>query len=277
MKISIVQYTPTFGDKEDNFRRLRALGDAIDADLIIFPELCTTGYFFQSKEETLALAEEIGGETTRFFADIAARRGAMVIAGFIEKSVEFSLPKSDAARVYNAALIVQPDAEPLSYRKTHLFYKERFCFDDGNTGFFVTPHYRLDAKIGTMICYDWRFPESARALALKGADIIACPSNLITNVWHIAMPARALENKVFVATPNRAGEETRTLESGESESVRFTGRSALYGYNGETLAQAAESGDEVLTVEINPEATRDKSFNPLNDIFRDRRPALYAL
>jgi predicted amidohydrolase len=125
-----------------------------------------------------------------------------------------------------------------------------------------------------MICYDWRFPESARVLGLKGADVIVCPSNLVTNVWHIAMPARALENKVYVAVPNRAGEEVR---GAENESVKFTGRSVIYSYNGSALAQAGAEEDEILTVEIDPLATRDKSFNALNDIFRDRRPDIYAM
>jgi predicted amidohydrolase len=277
MKLRIVQFTPVFGDKEENFKRLQTLADRIatefdGADLIVFPELCTTGYFFQSKEESMRYAETTDGETVEFFRAVAHKMDAMVVAGFAEK---------DGENVYNSALIVAPGQETRIYRKTHLFYKERHCFADGDTGFFVVPHHRLDAKVGVMICYDWRFPESARALGLKGADVIVCPSNLVTNVWHIAMPARALENKVYVAVPNRAGEEIRGLEDGSAngstgEKVKFTGRSVIYGFNGQELAKAGEEADEILAVEIDPAATRDKSFNPLNDIFRDRRPEMYA-
>jgi predicted amidohydrolase len=265
MKLSIVQYTPTFGEKQENFRRIHAYSEQTDADVIVFPELCTTGYFFQNKEESRFYAESLDGETVHFFRSMAHNHDAMVVAGFVEK---------DGDKVYNSALIVSP-GEPLRvYRKTHLFYKERHCFDEGDTGFFVVKHHQHDANIGTMICYDWRFPESARVLGLKGADVIVCPSNLVTNVWHIAMPARALENKVYVAVPNRAGEEVR---GAENESVKFTGRSVIYSYNGSALAQAGAEEDEILTVEIDPLATRDKSFNALNDIFRDRRPDIYAM
>ncbi len=272
MKLRIVQFTPVFGNKQENFKRLQAHADRIatefdGADVLVFPELCTTGYFFQSNDEALNYAETTDGETVAFFRAMAHTMDALVVAGFVERAIE-----NGEEHAYNSALIVAPGQEVRIYRKTHLFYKERHCFSDGNTGFFVVPHHRLDAKIGVMICYDWRFPESARTLGLKGADLIVCPSNLITNVWHIAMPARALENKVYVAVPNRAGEETRGLEG---ETVKFTGRSVIYGFQGQELAKAGDTDDEILSVEIDPAATRDKSFNPLNDIFRDRRPEMY--
>jgi predicted amidohydrolase len=268
VRLAAVQFTPVFANKNENFKRIAALADTIDADLIIFPELCTTGYFFQSKEESRAQAETTNGEAAELFFDIADKHNAMVIAGFAER---------DGDSVYNSAMILTPDTtRPSIYRKTHLFYKERFCFDEGATGFFVTPHHAKDCKVGTMICYDWRFPESARILGLKGADVIACPSNLVTNVWHIAMPARALENKLYVAVPNRAGKEIGSVEgNGRPEEVKFTGKSVVYSYTGEAIAQAGPSDDAVLTVDIHPQATRDKSFNAFNDIFTDRRPALY--
>lgn len=263
LRLATVQYTPVFGDKEANFQCLSALMQGVEADLVIFPELCTTGYFFQSKEESKLLAELPTEKTAEFFYDMARRIDATIIAGFIE---------ADADAVYNSAMIISPASKiPQVYRKTHLFYKERFCFDEGNTGWFVVPHHKKDCRIGVMICYDWRFPESARVLGLQGADIIACPSNLVTNVWHLAMPARALENKVYLAVPNRAGSER--AENGEE--VIFTGKSVVYGYNGAELAKANETDNTILYVEIDPHKTRDKSFNALNDIFTDRRPEMY--
>lgn len=263
LRLATVQYTPVLGDKEANFQRLNNQMQSAAADIVVFPELCTTGYFFQSKEETALLAETLTGRTAEFFYDMACKLDATIIAGFIE---------ADGNAVYNSALIISPTTTtPHIYRKTHLFYKERFCFDEGNTGWFVVPHHNHDCRIGTMICYDWRFPESARILGLKGADIIACPSNLVTNVWHIAMPARALENKVYVAVPNRSGIET----AANGEEVVFTGNSVVYGYNGAELAKADATSDTILYVDIDPTKTRDKSFNALNDIFFDRRPELY--
>ena len=154
------------------------------------------------------------------------------------------------------------------YRKTHLFYKERFVFEEGNTGFPVIEYNGL--KLGTMICYDWRFPEAARTLALKGADLIVCPSNLVTGVWQNVMSSRALENKVYIAVSNKIG-----IESGENDMLTFNGESAIYSYDGSYLAKASKDKEEVITAEIYPAETRDKSFNEINDIFNDRRPEFY--
>ena len=126
-----------------------------------------------------------------------------------------------------------------------------------------------------MICNDWRYPEAARSLALLGADLIACPCNLVTDVWRIGMPARALENKVYLAVTNRCGTEIRVLEDGSAQSLTFTGGSVLYNYTGEVIEQASKTGDKVFTLEIDPLLTRDKYFNAFNDLLKDRRPGLY--
>ncbi len=187
----------------------------------------------------------------------------MVAVGFAER---------DGDRLFNSCLVIRPgDAETRVYRKTHLFYKERLCFDVGDTGFFVVEDVERDVRVGPMICYDWRFPESARVLTLLGADLIVSPSNLVTDAWRIVMPARAIENKVYVAVANRAGEEKRG-----DEALLFKGASAVYGYNGKTLCEAGPADDDVSYAEIFPHKTRDKSFNPINDILRDRQPRHYG-
>jgi len=264
LRLATVQFSPVFGDKEENFRRLEALSADIRADIIVYPELCTTGYFFQSREESLSYAEPADGPTHEFFRRIAVEKDALVVAGFVER---------DGEHVYNSILIIRPEeSAPRIYRKTHLFYKERFCFDEGNTGFFVVHDTKRNFRLGPMICYDWRFPEASRALALQGAELIVCPSNLVTDAWRIVMPARAIENKLYVAVANRAGRE-----QGGGEEVVFKGNSAVYGYNGAELAKAGPEEDVVLYADIEPEQTHDKSFNPLNDILRDRRPEMYTV
>ena len=155
-------------------------------------------------------------------------------------------------------------------RKTHLFYKEHFVFSKGNTGFFVVYDKKNQINIGTMICYDWRFPESSRTLGLKGADLIVCPSNLITDLWHKVMPARAIENKVYLAVANRTG-----IEKSGDEELLFKGESGIWDYKGKIMAKASAEKDEILFAEIFPERTRNKSFNEYNDIFKDRRPEYY--
>jgi predicted amidohydrolase len=266
LKISLVQFTPGFGTPGRNLHEIAALLEGVKTDIIVLPELCTTGYSFLSREEALGAAEGQEGESAIFFKQLAQEHKAMVIAGFAEKSGE---------KVYNAALIALPDGRIRVYRKTHLFFREKECFDEGDSGFFVVQHPLKDCKVGVMICNDWRYPEAARSLSLSGADLIACPSNLVSDVWRIGMPARALENKVYVAVANRCGTETRELEDDRTQSLTFTGDSVLYGYNGEPIEQANKTEHRVITLEIDPLLTRDKSFNAFNDLLKDRRPGFY--
>lgn len=262
MKISVVQFTPEFGKKDENLKSVLSYISEISAELIVFPELALTGYFFQSREESAACTEPFDGPSIIAIADAASKENKIVVIGFAEL---------DDDKIYNSAALLFPDKKLNTvHRKTHLFYKERFCFDPGNTGYFVVEDPASGCRIGTMICYDWRFPEAAHTLAMNGADLIVCPSNLVTPYWPNAMPARALENKVWLAVANRCGSE-----SGGGEEVRFNGRSAIYNFNGELMSSAPEAEDCVISAEIDPAATRDKSFNPYNDIFKDRRPEMY--
>jgi predicted amidohydrolase len=259
MKLSVVQFCPEFREKKKNLSKIIDYVRQIESDIIVLPELCTTGYFFQSKEEVSEFAEPKTGETITTMQDIATKMNKILVIGYAEL---------DGDNIYNSAVIVMPDKSLTKiYRKTHLFYKERFCFAEGDSGYFIVEDKRRDIKIGVMICYDWRFPEAARSLALLGADLIVCPSNLVTKVWPKVMPARAIENKVYIAIANRYGTET----SGNEE-VQFNGRSGIWKYNGDVMAQAAVEEETVLTVEIDPQKTRKKSFNEFNDIFGDRRP-----
>jgi len=261
-KLAVVQFSPEFNRKQKNFDRIERLTEGLDADIIVLPELCTTGYFFLSREETAKAAEPADGPTARFFQEMAQRHNAVVVAGFVER---------DGDRLFNAALIVRPGAPPRVYRKIHLFYKETVCFDPGDREFFVVADDTRDLRLGPMICYDFRFPEAARILTLLGADVIACPSNLVTGLWHPLMAARAVENKVYIAVANRGGREKRN-----GEELVFTGRSAIFGYNGRELKTAGPEGDEILEVPITPAKTRDKSINPLNDLVKDRQPGHYG-
>jgi len=261
--LAVVQFTPRFGEKEKNFSRMQDLVADITADVIVFPELSTTGYFFLSREEVAQVAESGSGQSSKFFRNMAQNKDAVVVAGFAERHLR---------KFYNACLIVVPEVKnPYIYRKTHLFYKEKDCFDPGDTGFFVVKDKRRDVVIGPMICYDWRFPESARVLTLLGADLIVCPSNLITDAWRLVMPARAIENNVYLAVANRAG-----LERRKKEELRFKGNSAIYDYSGRELKKAGKEKDEVLLAQIYPTKTRNKSFNPINDVLSDRQPQHYT-
>ncbi|HLX90680.1 MAG TPA: nitrilase-related carbon-nitrogen hydrolase [Puia sp.] len=268
LQISVVQFTPTWGHKAQNLEQIRQLLTGLRSDMVILPELCTTGYSFLSKEEVRTVAEDASGQSIGLLKKLARENNALIIAGFAEIEGE---------NVYNSAVAVFPGGDTTIYRKSHLFYREKLCFAPGNTGFTVIKHPLHDCNVGIMICNDWRYPEAARSLALAGADIIACPSNLVTNLWTIGMPARALENKVYVAVANRCGTEERDLPSNEKQALTFKGCSAIYDLTGLALATARENEDAILTVEIDPVLARDKSFNDFNDLFNDRRPDLYRI
>jgi predicted amidohydrolase len=261
MRIACIQFAPVFGDLDANTQTITEAIRTVKADVVVVPELATSGYFFATREEARIAAEPVDGDHISLIVQTARDTGSVVICGFAESTGE---------HVYNSAVIAGPDIETQVYRKTHLFYKERYCFDEGNTGFFCTPLPHLDCTLGTMICYDWRFPESARTLALQGADLVVCPSNLVTHLWRMAMPVRALENKVFLAVANRIG-----AEHNGGEDVAFNGLSAIYGTNGETLAETGPTEMAIITADIDPSAARTKSFNSINDIFADRRPETY--
>jgi len=262
MRVACVQFAPVFGNLDANTESIVNHIDQIDADVIVFPELATSGYFHLGHDEVTRVAEPLGGSSTQRIADAATRSGKVVVCGFAER---------DGEMMYNAALIAGKGiAQPRVYRKAHLFYKETLGFAPGNSGFFTIYIEHLDCTIGIMICYDWRFPESARALALQGADLIVCPSNLVTHIWRMAMPVRAFENKVYLAVANRTG-----AEHSAGEDVSFNGQTAIYGYNGNVLSDASAEGDAIVIAEIHPEQTRDKAFNSINDIFKDRREDMY--
>jgi predicted amidohydrolase len=262
MRIACSQFAPVFGDLTANTNRIVSQIASIDADVIVFPELATSGYFHIGTDEVSRIAEPLDGFHVQRIISAAINAGKVVVCGFAEH---------DGTEFYNSAFIAGKGLDkPHVYRKTHLFYKETLGFSPGNTGFFVTYLPHLDCHLGTMICYDWRFPESARTLALKGADVIVCPSNLVTHVWRMAMPVRAFENKVYLAVANRTG-----AEHNAGEDVHFNGQTAIYSYTGTVLVDASATDDAVVIAEIDPSETRSKSFNSINDIMKDRREEWY--
>lgn len=259
MKVGYIQTSPVFGEKERNFEEIEKLANNLKADLIVLPELFATGYVFTSKEETISLAEDLNGETAQFLIKIAKTTEAVLVGGFIEK---------DEGNVYNSAIIASSNGVLGSYRKIHLYNKEKFWFSPGNKPLKV---YEVDGvNIGIMICFDWIFPETARILALLGADIIAHPANLVMPFCQNAMTIRCLENRVFAITSNRIGEEKRG-----NDHFKFTGKSQITSYGGEILSTAPKDEVHVDIIDIDNQKARDKKLNENNDIFEDRRIEFY--
>ncbi len=263
MKAGFFQFDTTFGNKRKNFDKVGNAVKTASLDLLVLPEFFVTGYQFVSKEEVAELAEHVpDGATTDFLVNLSQDKGIYIVAG---------LPEKDGDKFYNSAVLTGPEGFIGSYRKTHLFYEENLFFSPGDTGFQVwdTPL----GKIGIMICFDWFFPESARTLALKGAEVIAHPSNLVLPYCPQSMPVRCFENRVYAVTANRIGTEQRK----EGEALTFIGQSQIISPKGEILVRAGSNEEILITADIDLSLSRDKKLNQYNDLFKDRKKEYYQV
>ena len=262
MKAGFYQFTPLFGKKKENIKKVISAVKNADVELLVLPEFFATGYQFVSDEEVAELSEPApNGDTTRALLELSLERGIYVVAG---------LPEKDGSRYYNSAVFTGPDGLIGVYRKTHLFFEETLYFTPGDTGFKVWD--TKIGRIGIMICFDWFFPESMRTLALSGAEVVAHPSNLVLPFCPDAMPVRCLENRVYAVTANRIGIEHRKKE----QSLTFIGKSEIVSPEGEILVRAPEDKEALMIADIDPILAKDKSLNPFNNIFKDRRPEQYG-
>ena len=263
MRVGFIQNNPVFGEVEYNLSKVESLLTQYTADLMILPELFSTGYHFLNQKEVLKLSEPIPeGPTTQTLTRICDKNQISIIAGIAER---------DENRSYNSAVVVGPNGYLGKYRKIHLFGTEKNCFDQGDLPLKI---FNIGtARVGVMICFDWRFPETARTLALGGADLIAHPSNLVLPHCPQAIITRCLENRIFIVTANRVGTEERI----PGNALNFIGQSQVVDPDGNILCRASENGEETKIIDINIEISRNKSINSGDDLFTDRRPDLYRL
>ena len=262
MKVGYFQFNPIFGEVTRNLDHVSERLARAECDLLVLPELFTSGYQFVSTDEARAPAEEVpGGPTTTRLMQIAADRRMHLVAGLAERAGD---------RIYNSAVLVGPKGLIGVYRKMHLFFEETLFFAPGDTGF---PVFDIGAaRVGLMVCFDWYYPESARTLALKGADIIAHPSNLVLPNCPDSMVTRCLENRVFAVTCNRIGSEER----GGKKKLTYIGNSEVVAPDGKIIQRAKADQEEVSIMEIDPLQARDKKLNPYNDLLAGRQPDLYS-
>ncbi len=261
MNIGYVQTSPVFGQVERNLSRALEQLEQAPGDLLVLPELFSTGYRFTSALELRSLAEPVDGPTVQAVVEHCRTRRRFVVAGFAERAPE---------GVYNAAFVAGPEGLVGVYRKVHLFHEEKRWFLPGDKGF---PVWDLGpCRLGVLVCFDWCFPEAARSLALAGAQIIAHPSNLVLPHAQNAMITRCLENKVFVVTANRVGADDR----GDGTVLRFTGRSQVACPDGTRAVVAPQEDEHHGVLEVEPSLADDKWITPGNHVLQDRRPELYA-
>lgn len=267
MRAGYVQFCPEYLEVQANLQTAEPLVTSSNADLLVLPELFTSGYFFTSLDDLRRVAEPIpDGPSTQALKSWSRETGITLVAGLAEQEGE---------HIFNSSVLVRPDGRVETYRKVHLFYEETTLFEPGDLGFpvfDVTTRDGTSYTLGMMVCFDWYFPEAARSLAVRGADVIAHPSNLVLPHCPDSMPVRARENHVFTITANRYGSEQKG-----GEELTFIGMSEVCDPQGEILHRAERTGDDVSTVSFDPKAARNRKINEMNDVLGDRRPEMYTL
>jgi predicted amidohydrolase len=266
MRVAVAQLEPILAEKERNLdacvARLEEAA-AAGAELLVLPECAIPGYMFESAEEALPFAEEIPGPSSEALAQECRRLGMHVVCGLLER---------DGDVLHNAAVLIGPEGLIGTYRKTHLPFLgvDRFVVPGDELTVYDTPL----GRIGVEICYDLRFPEVTRTLALQGADIIAHPTNFPVAAriqTELITVARAAENRIYLLTANRVGKE----RSGE-----FCGWSQIVDPYGTRLAEAGETEEALLVAEVDVEKARDKDYVIPGEyelyLFGHRRPELYG-
>ncbi len=251
------------------------------AEIVLLPELFERPYFCQERRyeyyEYAQTAEE--NPAVRHFSRVAAELGIVIPVSFYEKEVN---------NTYNSIAVLDADGKNLGvYRKTHIpddhYYQEKFYFTPGDTGFKVwDTRY---GKIGIGICWDQWFPETARGMAVQGAEILFYPTAIgsepILEVdsmphWRRCMQGHAACNVIPVVAANRIGEEyvePSDENGGQKSSLVFYGSSFVTDSTGEIVMQASRDKEEIVYGESDLDENRDLRVSW--GLFRDRRPQMY--
>jgi N-carbamoylputrescine amidase len=270
--VACAQYLVHDGDPKTNLEcSVRAIQEAADAgaDLVVLPELANSGCDFSSREQALKLAEEVGktrgnpgGPMLRAWKETLEKSGVFIVGGFLER---------EGGSLYNSAAVIGPGFFG-RYRKTHLWDGEKVLYEAGrDLPAFDTPL----GRIGVLICYDAWFPEAARTLALRGADLLCIPANApgdwvpedqrrddltMLNVHAISY---ANANRLFVACANRVGDG-------------YLGRSCIVDSTGGVLAFGSAEKEELVNAEVDVGRARyEKRLTEHSHAFRDRNPGAY--
>ncbi len=265
-RIVCQQIAPRVASLEFNRRlSLNAIEAAVRdrADIIVLPELATSGYSFETAPEAASVAIDVADPLLGEWAAAARYGDAVVIGGFCERGHD--------GRLYNSAVVVDGSGVLGVYRKVHLWDREKLWFTAGDypPRVFETRH----GRIGVLVCYDLEFPEMPRTLALAGAELIAVPTN-----WPLSdrpagerapevinAMAAARVNRVFVACCDRAGTE---------RGQEWTGGTSIIDESGWVLSSHEGVGEARAVVDL--ARAHDKSLTRLADVMADRRPELYG-
>ena len=250
------------------------------AQLVVLQELHNTLYFCQTEDTRLFdLAEPIPGPSTGFFSEIAASHGIVLVTSLFEKRAP--------GLYHNTAVVFDRDGSIAGkYRKMHIpddpAYYEKFYFPPGDLGF--QPIQTSIGRLGVLVCWDQWYPEAARLMALRGAELLIYPTaigwestdsdeekNRQLGAWVISQRGHAVANGLPVISVNRVGHEPDP--SGQTNGIQFWGNSFVTGPQGELLAQASNHEPQVMVVEIDMD--RSENVRRWWPFLRDRRIDAY--
>ena len=282
LKVGLVQQANT-PDLQTNLQHLTNSIEACaahGAQLVVLQELHNTLYFCQTEDTRLFdLAEPIPGPSTNYYARVAAANGIVLVTSLFERRAP--------GLYHNTAVVFERDGSIAGcYRKMHIpddpAYYEKFYFTPGDLGF--KPIETSVGRLGVLVCWDQWYPEAARLMALRGAEILIYPTAIgwessdtedeqrrQLNAWTTAQRAHAVSNGLPVVSVNRVGHEPDP--SGQTNGILFWGNSFVAGPQGELLAQASNDRPENIVVEIDME--RSENVRRWWPFLRDRRIDAY--
>lgn len=278
MKVGIIQIK-CCADCETNKRKLAERIDEVcrkGAELVILQELHNTLYFCQTESvEMCALAEPIPGPSTDFYGEIAKRNGIVLVTSLFERRA--------AGLYHNTAVVFERDGSIAGkYRKMHIpddpAYYEKFYFTPGDQGF--RPIKTSVGMLGVQVCWDQWYPEGARLMALRGAEILIYPTAIgyessdtpeeqerQRNAWQTVQRGHAVANGLPVIAVNRCGHESDP--SGQTKGIQFWGTSFVAGPQGEIVYEAPQ--EEEVAVVVDVDMARSEQVRRWWPFLRDRR------
>ncbi|MFA8299168.1 MAG: nitrilase-related carbon-nitrogen hydrolase [Hyphomicrobiales bacterium] len=223
-------------------------------DLVVLPELFTSGYLFDSYRELALVSEVIDvSNTVKFLQDLASKTGGTILG---------TIPEKDGGKIYNTAIVVNSSGLVGIQRKFHLTPYEQELFLPGDSMYTFNI---ADAVVGVATCFDVWFPEYSRLLTENGADIICHPSAFGGTDTIDMIRIRALENRVFSILSNQTG-----IQISNKMKAKFRGESRIYNPSGQLL-HTAEKGDALHFEEIDIKQARDKKSILSNDFAQEWR------
>lgn len=282
IKVGLIQQanTPDLRTNLMNLAQNIAACAAHGAQLVVLQELHNTLYFCQTEDTRLFdLAEPIPGPSTGFFSELAASHEIVLVTSLFEKRAP--------GLYHNTAVVFDKDGSIAGkYRKMHIpddpAYYEKFYFTPGDLGF--QPIQTSLGKLGVLVCWDQWYPEAARLMALRGAEILIYPTAIgwessdtpeeqsrQLEAWMISQRGHAVANGLPVISVNRVGFEPDP--SGQTKGIQFWGNSFVAGPQGELLAQAGNHESANMVVDIDME--RSENVRRWWPFLRDRRIDAY--